>query len=350
MTASFSPANTTGSSVLTLTAGSAAAAGISTVTVTGVSGSLRTTATVSLSVTSAQNFTLSASPASLSIKQGTKGSSTISVGHLGGFSGSVALSASGLPGGVTASFSPASATSSSVLTLTASAAAAAGMTTVFITGVSGNLRSAATIGLTITGTPNFSLSAAPASLSLKSGANGSIGISVNRQNGFTGNVSLAASGLPTGVTASFSPASTTAASTLKLTAGSSPAAGVYAVTITGISGALRSTVTLTLTVTAAAAGNFTLSVSPASLSVARGASGTTIFAAKPQNGFNGTIYVGLSGVPAGVNASFAPTPGQPSLTLTLLPVRAAPIGTYTITITGTSGALSHAVSVSLTVK
>src|SRR5262249_17407540 len=52
----------------------------------------------------AQDFTISASPVTLTITQGSSGSSTISIGPQNGFNGSVSFSASGLPSGVTASF------------------------------------------------------------------------------------------------------------------------------------------------------------------------------------------------------------------------------------------------------
>jgi hypothetical protein len=67
----------------------------------------------------------------------------------GGFTGSVTLAASGLPSGVTASFSPTSSTKSSVLTLTASSTAPAGASTVTITGTSGSTTAKTTIALTI---------------------------------------------------------------------------------------------------------------------------------------------------------------------------------------------------------
>jgi subtilase family serine protease len=93
-------------------------------------------------------FTLAASQPTLSIKQGSSGASTITVGPQNGFSGSVSLVASGLPSGVTASFSPASTTGAS--TLTVSASGAAGTSTITVTGSSGTLTSTATIALTVT--------------------------------------------------------------------------------------------------------------------------------------------------------------------------------------------------------
>src|SRR5260370_32319360 len=50
------------------------------------------------------NFTLSASPPSLTFIQGASGSATVTIHPLNGFSGNVNLTASGLPSGVTASF------------------------------------------------------------------------------------------------------------------------------------------------------------------------------------------------------------------------------------------------------
>ncbi len=62
-------------------------------------------------------FTLSASPLALSISPGSSGVSTLTVGPQNGFSGTVSLTVSGLPKGVTASFNPASTTGASTLTI-----------------------------------------------------------------------------------------------------------------------------------------------------------------------------------------------------------------------------------------
>ncbi len=97
------------------------------------------------------SFTLSASPSSVNITQVSNGTSTLTITPQNGFSGSVALSASGLPSGVTASFNPNPATTASTLTLTAGASAATGTVTLTITGLSGNLTNTTTLSLTING-------------------------------------------------------------------------------------------------------------------------------------------------------------------------------------------------------
>src|SRR4029077_599580 len=127
--------------------------------------------------------------------QGANGSSTISVVSLNGFTGSVSLSASGLPSGVTAALSATPATISSTLTLTASGTATGGTATVTITGTSGNLTHTTSLSLTVTAVPTFSLSASPSSLNIAQGSSGASLISVAAQNGFGGSVNLSVSGL-----------------------------------------------------------------------------------------------------------------------------------------------------------
>jgi len=105
-----------------------------------------------------QYFTLTPSPFTLSVNQGSSGTSTITVVPANGFNGSVTLSASDLPSGVTAAFSPNPTTSTSTLTLTVAAGAGGGKSTVIVNGVSGSLTSEAGIQLTVTGAPALTLS------------------------------------------------------------------------------------------------------------------------------------------------------------------------------------------------
>lgn len=94
-------------------------------------------------------FWLSTAPESLPVSQGSSGTTTISVTDAGGFAGNVSLTASGLPTGVTASFSPSTTSGTSVLTLTASSTAAVGTATIKITGTSGTLSSSTSLLLTV---------------------------------------------------------------------------------------------------------------------------------------------------------------------------------------------------------
>ena len=348
VTASFVPNPATTSSTLTFTAGSTAAKGTSTVTVTGTSGSLTQTTTISLTVSASPTYTISASPSTLSVVQGTSGTSTITITPSSGFSGSVTLSASGLPTGVTATFSPNPASTTSTLTLAASATASLGTATVTITGTSGSITQTTTISLTVTASPSFTISASPGTLSLAQGTSGSSTITLAPANGFSGSVTFSASGLPSGVTASFSPNPASSISTLTLTASASAAAGTATVTITGTSGSLTQTTTISLTVVLAQ--SFKLSASPTTLSVARGATGgKSTITITPVNGFSGSVTLAASGLPTGVTASFSVNPATTKSVVTLTASKTAASGTYTVTITGTSGTLSATTTITLTI-
>ncbi len=102
------------------------------------------------------------------------------------------------------------------------------------------------VSITVNASATFTLAAAPSSVTIApGGAGGTSTITVTDVGGFTGNVSLAASGLPSGVTAGFSPNPTAATSILTLTAsGSAATGGPTTVTITGTSGTLTATTTV----------------------------------------------------------------------------------------------------------
>jgi len=109
---------------------------------------------------SSPSFTLSAGPANPSVGQGGSVTTTITVTGQNGFSGSVTLSASGLPVGVTASFNPPSTSSASVLTLAAAGTAATGTTAVTVIGTSGSLAPTAPVNLTVAA-PSVSVTISP---------------------------------------------------------------------------------------------------------------------------------------------------------------------------------------------
>jgi hypothetical protein len=202
---------------------------------------------------SGANFSLSASPTSVSVTQGSTGSSTITVTPSGGFTGSVTLSASGLPSGVTASFGTNPTTSTSSVTFTAAATAATGTFTVTITGTSGSLSHTTTVALTVNssgGSPNFTISASPSTLAVTRGSSGNYTVTITGQNGFAGAVSLSVSGQGSRVTTSFSPTSVTGSgtSTLHVSVQSRATRGNRTLTIKGTSGSLSHSTTVTLTV------------------------------------------------------------------------------------------------------
>jgi subtilase family serine protease len=139
----------------------------------------------------------------------------------------------------------------------------------------GSPNSAALINaLTAPAGPNFTLSANPTSVTITQGGTGTSTITIAPEDGFSGNVTLSTSGLPSGVTAVFNPNPATTTSTLTLTASASAATGTVTVTITGTSGSLTNTTTLSLTVNASGSGP-AVTLSPTSLSWGKIKVGTT---------------------------------------------------------------------------
>ncbi len=190
-------------------------------------------------------MTISASPNFLTTFPGASGTSTILVNSLGGFSGSVNLAVSGLPNGVTAAFSTNPAAGSSVLTITAATSATPGNYPLTITGTAGNLTSIASLALTID-SPGFTLLTSSGTVQISPSTPGTNTVTITPLGDFSGVVNLTASGLPSGVTASFSPNPATGSSVLTLTATISATTGTSTVTIIGTSGAASASTSFVL--------------------------------------------------------------------------------------------------------
>jgi kumamolisin len=206
-------------------------------------------------------------------------------------------------------------------------------------------------------TPAFTISASPASVSVTAG--GSVGstVSTSVSGGESSAISLTASAPPSGVTVGFSSTSIAApgsgSSTVTFTTTSSAAAGTYPITITGTdSGGTTHTTTINLTVNAQAqTGDFSVSASPSSMTVARNGSGVSTISVVPSGGFTSTVALSATGGGGGVSFSLSPATvsGTGSSTLTVTVSRNAPPSTRTITITATGGGKTHTTTVAVTV-
>ena len=118
-------------------------------------------------------------------------------------------------------------------------------------------------------TPDFTISASPASQSVVQGGSTSYTATITSVNSFASATTLSVSGLPTGASGSFSPnpvtppANGSSSSTLTVTTAATTPTGTYTLTLTGTSGALSHSTTVTLTVGAAGGGNQVLTYSAA---------------------------------------------------------------------------------------
>jgi len=295
--------------------------------------------------TTSPSFTLSPSASTLSLTQGSSATDTISVTPENGFSGSVSFAATGLPSGVTASFSPTSSTSSSVLTLTASSTATAGTSTVTITGTSGSTTASTTISLAVSSGTCTPTTIVPY-------------ISVNGGSTWTEESSATVTSTSTAVDLGPQPTSGGAWSwsgpngytstsrqinSIPLTTG----VNNYVATYTNTS-SCKSTQAFAVTVTGSSAG-FTLSPSASTVSVTQGASGTDTITVADTGGFTGSVAFTASGLPSGVTASFSPASSTSSSLLTLTASSTATTGAFTVTVTGTSGSTTASTTFTLSV-
>jgi uncharacterized membrane protein len=307
-------------------------------TITGTSGNLTATTNVTLGVHT-PGFTLSGG--ALDIGQGNSGTSYVFVNPQYGFTGSVTLSVTGLPSGVTYLWNPNPTSGSSMLTLTASSTAPAGQYTLTVTGKSGSLTATTTVILGVH-VPTFTLWGG-GSVSIGQGTTATSYVGVGGQYGFTGSVTLSVSGLPSGVTASFSPNPTTGNSTLSFSASASAKIGQYSLTITGTCGSQTATTLVTLGVYAP---TFTV-WTPGNLDIGQGTVATSWINIYPQYGFTGSVTLSVSGLPSGVTASLSPNPTTGNSMLTFTASGTATLGQYNLTITGTAGTQTATTTLSL---
>lgn len=212
-------------------------------------------------LTPTNNFSISASPTSLSIPQGGSNTSTISTAVTSGSAGTVSLTASVSPAGPTVSLSPTSVTAgnSSTLTVNVGAAVAPGAYTATVTGTEGGITHSTTVNVTVTAGNNFSISASPTSLTIQQGSSGTSTISTAVTLGSAQSVNLTASVSPSGPTTSLSPTSVTAggSSTLTVNVGGGVALGAYTVTVTGNENGVTHSATVSVNVTASGVSGLT---------------------------------------------------------------------------------------------
>jgi hypothetical protein len=185
------------------------------------------------------------------VVQGSGTSYTVTVAAQNGFTGTVNLGASFGPG-ISGTFNTSTLLGggTSTLSVTTVAGAPIGSSSIMITGTGDTLTHSTSTTLVITGPPDFTISASPASQTVTQGNSTTYTVTVTGQNGFSGSVSLGTSGLGGGATGSFNPASVTGSgtSTLTVTTTSTAALGPLTVVITGTSGSLSHGASVSLVV------------------------------------------------------------------------------------------------------
>lgn len=201
---------------------------------------------------------------------------------------------------------------------------------------------------------DFTISLSPGVISQQAGgASSPFSVAIGSQNGFSGSVTVALSGLPTGTTtlpASPFVVAVGSSQTVTLQTPATVAAGDFQVTLNGTSGTLAHSAALDLSVTPAK--DFGISVSPAQIAATVGTVSApfSVFIAE-QNGFADTVTLTLSGLPSGVTSQpaspFTVAAGQSQAVTISVPASAA-LGSFAVQVEATSGSLSHTAQLGLT--
>jgi subtilisin family serine protease len=202
--------------------------------------------------------------------------------------------------------------------------------------------------------PDFSVGLSPTSVTTVAGGTAAFSVDVGSLDGFNGDVGLSVSGLPEGASGTLSPAAIPGgigSASLDVTTNALLASGSYPFTVTATSGGTTHTAPATLVVDPAP--DFSLVASPASRSVVAGAGSSYAVSVGALHGFSGTVGLSVTGLPAGVgSATFSPAnvPGHGSSTLSVATSASAPAGSYVLTLSGTSGTVTHSAQVTLVVS
>src|SRR3990172_5416930 len=330
------------------------------VDVTGTSDSVTATRTVATLVVP-PDFDISANPTRLVIQLGSAKNSTITLSSLDSFSGDEALSSNTPPAGMIATLTTASVTltsggrANSTLDVSISPTfAQPGTYMVNVTGTSGPRMHTTTV--TVVAGPDFDVSASPTALSLNPGSSDTSTITLTSLNNFTGTVNLSGSVPSDGPIFSITSSSVslpeggTAAAMLRVNASATIVASNYTVTVYAASGLLNHSSPVSVSVR-----DFGLTVSIANLTVQQGAPATVTLSLRSLNGFAGVVSLTTTASSSDLSLLLNVTTitfDDSGIEFAVLTINVASVlaGTYTVSITGTSGSLSRTVSLSITVQ
>jgi uncharacterized membrane protein len=289
------------------------------------------------------DLTISASPSSITVSAGAMSNSTITLTSVNNFTGTVTLSSSSSPSGLTGFLNPASITLSrggtAKSTLSVSSATAGNYTEI-VNATSGSISHSANVTVIV---QDYRISANPTSLQTNAGASAISTIAITSMNRFAGTLSLSAAG-SSGLTVSISPQSVPGGSGTATLTVNGAAWGNYTAKVNSSSGGLAHNITITVQVV-----DFAITASPTSVVVKAGTLGTPTVTITSLNRFTGAVTLSNSvspGLTCGVLSPGSISGGSGSATVSCAAIT---VGNYTLIVTGSSGTLVHSVSVTIRV-
>jgi len=165
----------------------------------------------------------------------------------------------------------------------------------------------------------------------------------------SGTVNFYLDGSTTPVQSSSVSGNTATFSTSSLSAGNHTISAAFVSSSPNFAGSSSTTLTQSVE-------DFSISASPTSRTISHGHSGTYTLTLTPVNGFTGNISLSCSGAPTNTTCSVSPSQvtlngtSSAQATVTVTVAKNATSGSRTLTLQGTSGSVTHSVTVSLTIN
>jgi hypothetical protein len=320
--------------------------------------------------------TLALAPVSWTTVAVARGGSALAVFNVtggGGFQGAVSLAITGLPSGVTASWSQnplslGSGVGASTLTLSASSAAAIGSTTFSVTASGGGVSTYHNYLVKVGYAPGVQVQLSHQSLTMWSMATDTVVLTATPIGGVVpsaaGSAPTVVSGLPTGISATWSAPSVSITGAL-----------LWTLTLTGSPQAVASSGTLVLgatladantgqTYSASASVPLTVSYNTPTLHLSaavnhvpieQGLSANDVFTVTGGGSFHGPVTLTVSGLPSTITGTFSnptvtPNAGTSISVLTLGVSPNTPVNAYVFTVTASGDGLTLSQTYSVSVR
>jgi hypothetical protein len=196
---------------------------------------------------------------------------------------------------------------------------------------------------------SITLTLSAGTLNIIQGALQSLTATIGRSGDFDGAVTITVENLPANVTAAANPTSipsgsTTSQITFTVGAGATPATTTVTVRASG-TGVTARTATFQLTITSSSASGYTISLSPASLSIQQGQQSQTTATLARTGGFAGNVQFSAT-APSGITVTFSPTGTTGNTTTATVAVGAGVAAqAHQVTIRGTATGLADVTAV-----
>jgi hypothetical protein len=273
------------------------------------------------------------------------------------------LSAPSVPGLIGTSFNPqtitvngTAQTGQSILTITTTSLTPAGNYTLVITGTATTYTALVHTWAITVRVSGFSLTPSPQTKSVIAGKSTTVTIGVQSLGTFSSPVAMRVLNIPIGMNATLNPATVTppqggpASSILTITTESTLSPAKYFLLVEGSSGSVNNSQYVAIII-----GDFSISAAPSTRTASQNSIATFTVNGTSIDDYSDTMTLAVAGVPTGVTSSFTPSSvsipsgGAASSNLSLAVSATAPIGSYVLSITGTSGSQSRMTNVTLNV-